>query len=180
MLFLPTGILGDGIINQPVLWRAVETPVTSGHNDYNVIVQFKSPCEVFTAAIIHPDLLDSAKEECNEMYMEYFISEMESMCPSGSFAMTERRVKRFVVSLLLATFVIGFVVPVGLGIAAQSTASTALSRTSKLRTVMEMQEKKLETLSDKMDTIMDKLDIFNQSLSEFVNIFVAAWCMCRK
>jgi len=87
--------------------------------------------------------------------------------------MTERRVKRFVVSLLLATFVIGFVVPLGLGIAAQSTASTALSRTSKLRAVMEIREKKLETLSDKMETIMDALAIFHQSLSKFVRYFVS-------
>jgi len=138
-----------------------------------IIVQFKSPCEVFTAAIIHPDLLRSAKEKLNEMHIRYFISEMESMCPSGSFDMTERRIKRFVVSVLLATFVIGFVVPVGLGIAAQSTASTALSRTSKLPPVMEIQEKKLEALSDKMDTSMDTLYLFNQSLNKFARYFVS-------
>jgi len=37
MLSLPAGIFGDGIINQPVLLRPVETPVTSGHKDYHVI-----------------------------------------------------------------------------------------------------------------------------------------------
>jgi len=98
---------GDPIIHQPVLWRAVDVPITSGHNSYNLVVEFKSPCAIFTEDLIHADLLMETRMRCEDLYEEYFLSELEIMCPSGSFDIAtseHNRQKRFLFNLIFKRF----------------------------------------------------------------------------
>jgi hypothetical protein len=82
-------------------------------------MKFKSPCEVFTNETIHQSFLDEAMtiRRCKKMYEEYFIQELEQMCPTGHFTQLGSRQKRFVISLtILSVIVMAIVAAVGLGL----------------------------------------------------------------
>jgi len=134
---------------------------------------FKSPCEVITEDIVHPDLLKQTRKQCDEMYEEYFLSEIENMCPRGSFNIVQSRKKRFVFSLLIATLCVSVIVPIALGISAQVTASAALSRTDSLTATMNKQEGQLEEIAEKLNLHAHAIEELQDGINSFRSKFDA-------
>jgi len=49
------------LINQPVIWRPAANPITSGHNEFHLVVKFVDPCSILTPDTVHHHLLPAAK-----------------------------------------------------------------------------------------------------------------------
>jgi len=140
------------INHEPVLWRPTTTPVTSGHNDVHVLIKLQTPCDILNTETVHHDLLPEMKKKCEEIYGKYFLSEVEKMCPRGSFIEVDARQKRFVFSsVLFAVFTLVGVIAVGLGVTAQTTANIALSHVSAVEDRSTLSETKLEELTHRVN-----------------------------
>jgi hypothetical protein len=140
------------VSNQPILWRPSSTPVTSGHNEFHLIVKFKSPCDVITNETVHQDLMEEALSCGKKMYDEYFIQELQQMCPTGHFTLVERRKKRFVITgTVLAVLSVAIVAAVGLGVAATAVATTNALQTRDLSTQLRDDERKAEEMAKELD-----------------------------
>ena len=172
-IFMMTGTVSAiTTISNPVIWRPSSTPITSGHNDFHLLLEFKSPCEILTNATVHKDFLKTARHHCDQMYEEYFLQEIRKMCPKKSFTEVQTKLpnqvlyrsKRFIISAMIAALVIGYLVPVGLGIAAQVTASSAHHRLGDVERRIHEQEMELKKKAKEIDLLKEAIEIIQKNV----------------
>ncbi|CAG7731369.1 unnamed protein product, partial [Allacma fusca] len=104
-----------------VIWRKSKTPITIGHYQVNLKVNFVNPCDILKKTVVHSDLLPSAQAKCNELYQELFISELEKMCQRKEWTEITLRKKR-VVDLIIGLIIIAVIASAGIGIAGTTIA----------------------------------------------------------
>ncbi|CAG7724410.1 unnamed protein product, partial [Allacma fusca] len=85
----------------PVLWRKSETPITTGHHQINLQVNFINPCDILMNDTIHHELVEDAHSRCQNAYETNFMQELRQMCPQKRWTSVANRKKRFV-DLVLA------------------------------------------------------------------------------
>jgi len=147
---------------QPVIWRASQTPVTQGHNQYHLMIKFESPCNIFTTDNIHEHLLKEAKSKCEELYEEYFLRNVEEMCPRGTFTEVEVRKKRELFTLL-TVFIISIAASAAFGIAGTTVASINAGRITNIQTKFDEQEKKLEQDAERLNLAEKAIQILQEN-----------------
>lgn len=128
----------------PVLWRSTEKPVTTGYSDVRLSIKFVSPCKLLNAEILHHDVVNATRFECDKLYEELFMTELEKFCPvekTETQVTAKTRDKRFVV---IAIGMIISVVIIMIGVQVHT-----LQRTMK-------NEEKIEEMKGKMD-IFDRM-----------------------
>jgi hypothetical protein len=160
-----TAIAITTISNQPVLWRSANVPITSGHNEFHLLIKFRNPCEILTNETVHVDLLSVAKQRCEELYEEYFIKELEEMCPTGSYTEVHSRQRRFIFSLLIGVGIAAIIAAVGLGISTTITSSINTGRIDNLESKMEIIDRKLEQASRELNLATAATTILQENVS---------------
>jgi hypothetical protein len=135
--------------SQPVLWRGSKTPIISGYEKVNLRIHLISPCSLITDEVVHTDVLDTTIDMCNQMYTNYFTSEMQKMCPTfENNHLPGRRQKRFVVT---GTIAIVSLVVVGLGIGGAAIVGATMSRLSSLEEFVDLNQQRLDYLEKEMN-----------------------------
>ena len=165
-------VSGVTTISNPVIWRPSSTPITSGHNEFHLLLEFKSPCEILTNATVHKDFLKTARDHCDQMYDEYFLQEIKKMCPKKSFTEVQTKLpnqvlyrsKRLIISATIAILVVGILVPIGLGIAAQTTASSAHHRLDDVERRIHEQEMELKRKAKEIDLLKQAIEIIQKNV----------------
>jgi hypothetical protein len=134
----------------PVLWRGSKTPVISGYEKLYMRINLINPCTLITSDVVHTDSVEEAKRICNEMYHNYFISELEKMCPrfQENFEASKKRNKRFVI---IGAIIVGAIVLTSLGIAGVSMAAVNMYKISELEDIKDMQQREIENLNGNMN-----------------------------
>jgi hypothetical protein len=131
--------------SQPVLWRGSKIPVISGYEKLNMRIELVSPCTLLTKEVVHGDLLDEARKLCDEIYNDYFIKEMEKMCPVNQLHVLSRT--RRIVPIIAAA--IGAVVVVGLAGLAWSGANSV--RIGNLQETVDQQQYAIDYLNSQVN-----------------------------
>lgn len=158
----------SNIKTQPVLWRSTKTPITSGHNEVHLVIQFVNPCDLLSADVIHKDVLEYSRTKCTEYYDTLFLEPLNAMCPSFTRTDVAQREPRFVVSLLIGVLVIAIISAVSLS--ATSLAFTLGNRNSiqALTAELSQQQARLELEAENMKKVESAVNLLPRKFASLL------------
>jgi hypothetical protein len=129
-------------------------------------IQLVNPCDILTKEVLHADIASNARERCKKMYKEYFLNEIEKMCPTGSHDHTLIKQKRFVISLLIGILVVSVTASVGLGVAGVTMASVNSGKIDDLQTALKKQEEETIKLDQKIELLENAVRLIENNVDK--------------
>ncbi|CAG7732058.1 unnamed protein product, partial [Allacma fusca] len=136
----------------PVIWRKSDTPVTVGHHQVHLMVNFINPCQAISNETVHNDLTNSARAKCDEVYQTMFLDEIQRMCPKKSWTSVSVRQKRFI-PLIIGVIVVIVIASAGLSIAAVTIAVTNKDKLDQVEERMQLQANMLNDAIEEHDLL---------------------------
>lgn len=71
LLIIKAGVASKDAIQHTLIWRDVHQGIASGWAQVFLEIEFFNPCELFNNNTVHPDLLESARSQCDELYLKH-------------------------------------------------------------------------------------------------------------
>lgn len=135
--------------SQPVLWRPSNTPVMAGYEKVYIRIKMMNPCDLFTKEILHVDIAEEARKQCEVLYEEYILNELTEMCPRDDVLYQPRRAKRELI-LLTCLIISGIVLWAGMGTAVGLSISNKVT-TSSLAEIQQQQADQLDAIESRLN-----------------------------
>lgn len=151
----------------PVVWHKTEIPVTNGDYLVQIHLIIKSPCELLTNETVHSGLLNATKIRCDELFDQYIMRNLETLCPKSTFTHLVGREKRFApfVYIIGAIAVVVVVVVGELSIVSLVKSSQNSNRMDTIEAAQEELQQQLKKLQDQVNLNRDQI----QKLTENFN-----------
>ena len=142
---------------------------------YLIRIILINPCEILSADILHGDISEKAVEKCQDMYKQYFLNELEHMCPRRYHReMIQRdegmiRQKRALITILIGIIIATVIVPVTLGATGVAIASVNSGRISDIQLEFGIQQSKITQLKKRVKVIEEAVNSLREDFNSLLD-----------